>query len=145
MQQQWTYYDVLGIGPGATQEEIRVAYRRQAWQHHPDRGGSPAFMVAINNAWDVLRDPERRADYDIELASDRAPQTAQAPLRVFRPWKDRLAASVLLLAVAFYGYLLWSVHQDRDPWGAAFVALITPEYFCGAIYVWISFREMLGD
>ena len=60
-------YSVLGVAPGATQEQIETAYRRLARQYHPDINPAPeavARMQAINNAFAVLRDPERRVQYD---------------------------------------------------------------------------------
>lgn len=61
------YYGLLGVAPGAPLEEIRGAYRRLARQHHPDTSGDPgsaAEMRRINEAWETLRDPGRRAAYD---------------------------------------------------------------------------------
>ena len=61
-------YDVLGIEPGATLDEVKRAYRALAKELHPD--ASPDDTVAANRfrevteAYDLLSDPERRADYD---------------------------------------------------------------------------------
>jgi curved DNA-binding protein CbpA len=60
-------YKVLQVDPEAEDEVIQAAYRRLAQKYHPDR--SPGRegvtrMVAINAAWDLLRDPERRATFD---------------------------------------------------------------------------------
>jgi hypothetical protein len=64
-----TLYDVLGVAPDASASTIRAAYRRAARDHHPDRAGeqSSARMAAINDAWQVLGDPSRRAEYDLGL------------------------------------------------------------------------------
>lgn len=62
------YYFVLGVGPEANQAEIKSAYRRAALANHPDRGGDAIKMKAINAAYEVLGDLERRAEYDQELA-----------------------------------------------------------------------------
>ena len=63
-----THYQVLGVRPDAGAEEIRVAYLRLARRHHPDHpGGSDETMRAVNAAWQVLRDPARRAAYDREI------------------------------------------------------------------------------
>jgi curved DNA-binding protein CbpA len=40
----------------ATREDARAAYRRLAAQHHPDKGGDPARMAEINQAWDQARE-----------------------------------------------------------------------------------------
>lgn len=61
------YYDVLGVPRGASDEEIKKAYRRLARKYHPDVNKDPGaeerFKV-INEAYSVLGDPERRAQYD---------------------------------------------------------------------------------
>jgi curved DNA-binding protein CbpA len=58
------HYVVLQVQPGAEVEVIRAAYRVLARKYHPDHGGDAARMIALNDAWDVLGDPERRAAYD---------------------------------------------------------------------------------
>jgi len=62
------YYQILGLHPEATAEEIRKAYRRLALQWHPDRNaGNPAAeerFKAISEAYAVLIDPAKRRDYD---------------------------------------------------------------------------------
>jgi DnaJ domain len=62
-------YAVLGVGRSATLEEIQAAYRRKAMSAHPDRGGSHDAMVAATMAWEILRDPQRRAAYDRQRAT----------------------------------------------------------------------------
>jgi molecular chaperone DnaJ len=70
-----THYDVLGVAPSASVEQIREAYRRLAREHHPDRTatsgrtGGDVSMPAINEAYRVLNDPARRAVYDASLRS----------------------------------------------------------------------------
>jgi len=57
-------YAVLGVGPDATPEEVKRAYRRLAREHHPDAGGDEERFKEVARAYDVLGDPERRARYD---------------------------------------------------------------------------------
>jgi DnaJ-class molecular chaperone len=63
-----TPYEVLGVKPDATAEEIRKAYRKLAKQFHPDLNpGKPAAEArfkAVSAAHDILSDPEKRARYD---------------------------------------------------------------------------------
>ncbi len=59
------YYAVLGVGPGAEPEVIKAAYTALARKHHPDAGGSLQRMREINEARDVLCDPQRRSRYDL--------------------------------------------------------------------------------
>lgn len=58
------YYGILGVDRKATPDEIKRAYRRLAAQHHPDRGGDTAKFQEIQQAYDVLSDAEKRAQYD---------------------------------------------------------------------------------
>ncbi len=58
------YYDVLGVGKDASADEIKKAFRRAAVEHHPDRGGDEAKFKEINEAYEVLKDTDKRKRYD---------------------------------------------------------------------------------
>ena len=61
------FYAVLGVGFDATEAELRAAWRTAVKKWHPDRNPSPeahSMMARINEAWEVLGNPERRAEYD---------------------------------------------------------------------------------
>jgi len=61
------YYDLLGVARGASQDEVKKAFRRLAMQFHPDRNqeaGAEARFKEVNEAYEVLSDPEKRAMYD---------------------------------------------------------------------------------
>lgn len=62
------YWAILGVPRGASLEEIRRAYRRLAWQYHPDRNRGDATaeqrMREINEAYEVLSDPDLCARHE---------------------------------------------------------------------------------
>jgi curved DNA-binding protein len=58
------YYRALGIQKGASDDEIKKAYRKLAMKHHPDRGGDQAEFQKIQEAYATLSDPQKRAEYD---------------------------------------------------------------------------------
>ena len=61
------YYEALGVEPSAGEAEIKTAYRRLARKYHPDvskEKGAEERFKAINEAYEVLRDKEKRASYD---------------------------------------------------------------------------------
>src|SRR5207302_8306002 len=63
-----TLYDTLGVKKGASADEVKKAYRKLAAQHHPDRNPGDASaeekFKEVQNAYDVLSDPEKRKQYD---------------------------------------------------------------------------------
>src|SRR6188472_3019058 len=65
-------YEVLGVSPSVTDEELRRAYRLKLRQSHPDVGGSAASFHAVQVAWERIGSPESRAAYD----GARYPETA---------------------------------------------------------------------
>jgi len=69
-------YEVLQVHPRAEPEVLRAAYRALARKCHPDHGGDARRMITLNDAWDVLGDPVRRAAYD---ASRTAPTGQLGP------------------------------------------------------------------
>ncbi|KAJ7599168.1 hypothetical protein C8J56DRAFT_1011058 [Mycena floridula] len=61
---QKDYYKVLGVSRDADQRTIKKAFRKAAMVSHPDKGGSEAKMAAVNEAYEVLSNPELRQRFD---------------------------------------------------------------------------------
>ncbi len=90
MSLQRNYYEVLGLPPGATTDQIKKKYRELARQYHPDviqdKNLGQRVFSQINQAYSVLGNPERRAQYNGTLQNAPAPeppkpasQAARAP------------------------------------------------------------------
>ncbi|MGI0133665.1 MAG: molecular chaperone DnaJ [Candidatus Micrarchaeaceae archaeon] len=58
------YYEILGVGKSASADEIKKAYRRLATEHHPDRGGDEEKFKELNEAYEVLKETDKRKRYD---------------------------------------------------------------------------------
>lgn len=62
------YYEILGVDKNATQEEIKKAYRKLAFEYHPDRNqnnpGAEGMFKKVNEAYSVLSDPVKRAEWE---------------------------------------------------------------------------------
>ncbi len=69
MQDHGDLYEILQLHPSAEPDIIQAARRRLTLRYHPDRNSSPEaaeVMLRVNNAYEILSDPERRAAYDLE-------------------------------------------------------------------------------
>ena len=73
-----TLYEVLGVCPDATDDQIKTAWRRAAKVTHPDAGGTSEAFAAARHAWEVLSDPARRTAYDADLAGEDDPDDEAA-------------------------------------------------------------------
>jgi len=120
-----THYDLLGVHKRTRPEEVRAAYRRLAQKYHPDKqlGNADAVrvMAALNEAYAVLSDPARRAEYDQGLADMRKQARAQRAQRLAAlqaadaAWPWWLLFATLLFCAAAVGV---SVYKGYVP-GAA--------------------------
>lgn len=78
------YYQILGIKYSASHEEIKRAYRKLAVLYHPDKNRDPAaenIFKSINEAYDVLGDPAKKAMYDLRFNSPFADVPNETPRR----------------------------------------------------------------
>lgn len=139
-----TYYDLLKVDRKAAPEGVRAAYRSLAQRYHPDKrpGNADAIrvMAALNEAYAVLSDPQRRASYDraidgASLRTRNARRAAQQPVHdAMWPWWllfATFAFAVLSIGVVAYRMVfpavsIPAVHSAaRQPTPAATVTLTT--------------------
>ena len=83
-----TYYDILGVAQDASAADIKKAYHRLVRQYHPDISKNPNAdkkTSEINQAYNTLKDPEKRAAYDAALANPFAGQAGDAGFGGFDP------------------------------------------------------------
>lgn len=90
-----TYYEILGVSRGASLEEIKTAYRKLMRVHHPDIGGDSIKAKQIGEAYNILKDGQKRFFYDQQITP---PQTQpQAPPSYTNPantqWEQQPAPS----------------------------------------------------
>lgn len=134
------FYEVLGIGRTASADEVRRAFRDRAKRYHPDRAGAAADGARfqhLREAFEVLRDPQRRMRYDADsdgvanatanfwdryARSGRLAEARDVALQLFARWRrDRRAVAIAagcLLAPLLLG-LTWLApvrarHERQD-------------------------------
>ncbi|HKS42187.1 MAG TPA: DnaJ domain-containing protein [Blastocatellia bacterium] len=99
------YYSILGVSEDASKEEVDRAFRNEARTRHPDGGGSEEAMKSLNEAHDILSDPDTRKAYDAER---KPPRIAYSSSAVFDPDAASRAGTlgIAVKDVDFAGLLL---------------------------------------
>jgi DnaJ-class molecular chaperone len=64
------YYGILGVSKGASDDEIKKAFRKKAHALHPDKGGDATQFKKVNEAYQTLSDPQKRHQYDAFGSAD---------------------------------------------------------------------------
>lgn len=99
------FYGILGVQRTASDEEIRSAFRTLAFQWHPDRNPGSAEaqtkFVQIANAYEVLKDPARRRDYDLSLRQPPPSACPPAQAASVRPSPPNPASSPFIASPEF--------------------------------------------
>ncbi len=122
------HYAALGLHRACTDAQIRNAYRLLAKKFHPDVNGGSREAVArtqtLNAAYEILSDPERRREYDRELAACKKPavaaRTGKAMLNVAKEVHLRLEEFLRGTRLEV------RVHEPSNPDGAEIYELIVP-------------------
>ena len=100
-----SHYDTLRVDRHASPQRVRLAYRRMAQKFHPDkhqgRGDAASVMAQINQAYEVLSDPQKRQAYDATLQSPRHIVARTRRASMAAAMQDRFGwAGWLLMAIA---------------------------------------------
>lgn len=106
------YYHVLGVSEDSSKDDLDRAYRIEARKRHPDGGGSEEEMKSLNEAHDILSDPETRNAYDAErqprgavyqssMAFDPEAASRAGTLKI--PVSDPDFAGLMMGAIACFG------------------------------------------
>ena len=135
-------YTVLEVSSHASAAEIKAAYRRLVKQHHPDAGGDDQTMLALNAAWEVLGDQDRRRNFDRTRISQ-----AAVPIDPLR--RARSAHNVAVAADDALVEWLRQVYAPIDrmlgdvinPFPAQFKALSADPYDDELMEVFCSYLE----
>ncbi|MES9097738.1 J domain-containing protein [Cutibacterium acnes] len=140
-----TLYEVLGVCPDATDDQIKTAWRRAAKVTHPDAGGTSEAFAAARHAWEVLSDPARRTAYDADLAGEDDPDDEAAdafdvdPFTAW-PWcapyidatptlRHTCPGTIKAIVVAIAGIMA------GIGWQEALEAVVSPPGFLGACWI----------
>lgn len=116
------YYQVLGIASGASEKEIKAAYRKLAKEYHPDVVGNDPVkkqrMYEIQEAYGVLGDPEKRADYDQKRRDAFQPKEKANVKETSGPVPDRSAFERFFGFQPGKGMETYHDQKKEDPAGA---------------------------
>lgn len=108
------YYKILGVDKKASPEEIKKAYRKLALQHHPDKGGDEAEFKKINEAYQILSDPQKEPSMTnlvkrdlVEILEEVLEDIKQADLTLVGKGLNSISAGVVLeIFLAIYSQAL---------------------------------------
>jgi hypothetical protein len=143
-------YEILNVAPDADAEELRAAFRRLSKKVHPDAGGSDALFVQVKDAYDLLSDPARRAEYDRSLATQPAVPGEQAQVVAYVPGDDARTVSLVFSGSVSYvnrGVTISGALNVKPPTGAVVSVtgtLALPGTMGGTATVAVAIARVVG-
>lgn len=155
-----SYYDILEVSPGASQETIKAAYRALCKKYHPDVCQDPngqKKMKLINEAYEVLSDKNRRTSYDSTLENGKKQKTESTAAestgdreqksRISETEKTGVLNSISMSIIGLLGGVFYVLYFL---WGLLILAIIIglftghSQVFFGVLYDWIL-NLLLGN
>jgi molecular chaperone DnaJ len=143
---------VLGVSPAATAAEIKAAYRSLVKRHHPDAGGDEVEILALNAAWELLGDADRRRQYDRRHATTPPSRGAAAapaggaggpiPQRAAQPSAAASEQEMLDWLQQIYAPIDRQLAQVINPFPAQLKALSADPYDDTLMEVFCNFLEV---
>ncbi|MDE1863706.1 MAG: J domain-containing protein [Thaumarchaeota archaeon] len=141
--QEPNYYEILGVARDSSFEDIKSRYKSLVLKFHPDREGSALAkeaMVSINNAYEVLSDPQKRTGYnaslnkqDVEEQSNEIPQSKRGVLPITRISKKSIAIiAITISASVLAGCQAEALSGDGSQVSRAFV-IANSHYFTAIV------------
>jgi hypothetical protein len=143
-------YEILSVAPDAGAEELRAAFRRLSKKVHPDAGGSDALFAQVKDAYDVLSDPARRAEYDRSLMTPLAVPDEEAQVVVYVPAADARTVSLVFsgsLSYVNHGVTISGALSVKPPTGAVVSVtgtLALPGAMGGTATVAVAIARVVG-
>jgi molecular chaperone DnaJ len=140
-------YQVLGVSAQASGAEIKAAYRALVKRHHPDAGGDASTILALNAAWEVLGDGERRRHYDAQRRPLDPPlHAAAAAVGLARPpgrsgTGTASEEEIALWMQQVYGPVDRLLGQVANPFAAQLRALAADPYDDALMEAFCAFLE----
>jgi curved DNA-binding protein CbpA len=155
-----TFYEILQVPLTATFEEIKTSYQSKARMLHPDKqnrsnkGGNASTareesFLALQKAWECLRDPQRRKDYDLELYQTTTGKTSKSIPVSIDEWElvqDEETDELGYMYACRCGEDIWlsqdNFEQDRITTSKTFVdSSLVPCEGCSSVYRIISKKK----
>jgi DnaJ-class molecular chaperone len=104
-------YDVLGIDIDASDKDIKIAYRKLAMKHHPDKGGDPEQFKQVSQAYETLSNSQKKQQYDnfgsMNLDMDFDPKN------IFKVFERDFFGPHRIGAPPFGGFTMFSNQSDQ--------------------------------
>jgi hypothetical protein len=143
-------YEILSVAPDAGAQELRAAFRRLSKKVHPDAGGSDALFAQVKDAYDVLSDPARRAEYDRSLRTTLTVPDDEAQVVVYVPADDARTVSLVFsgsLSYVNHGVTISGALSVKPPSGAVVSVtgtLALPGTMGGTATVAVAIARVVG-